>query len=172
MNFLKSRFIILILSIIHVNSFAQLEDTLKSAALQIINNSDFCTLITIDSSGFPAARIMQSLTVAEDFVIWLGTKPITQKVNHIKAHPEVSVYYTENSSTTYVNIKGKAEIITSNEMKKKYWKEGWESFYPDREKDFVLLKVSPVSMQIVSYSMGIISEKENWAADEVVFTNP
>lgn len=61
MNFLKSRFIILILSIIHVNSFAQLEDTLKSAALQIINNSDFCTLITIDSSGFQQQELCNHL---------------------------------------------------------------------------------------------------------------
>lgn len=154
---------------LYFTSFSQTEERYTNIALQIINESSFCSLITIDEDGIPAARMMQTLPVGDDFVIWLGTKPNTQKVAQIKANSKVSVYYTDANSTAYVNVQGRADIITDRLSKEKYWKQGWEAYYPDKEKDFALIKIKPEKLQIVSYTMGIVSTEENWRAKEIIF---
>lgn len=161
---------IILVSIIAFNiSKAQSKENIEGIALEIINQADFCSLVTIDNNGYPAARMMQTLPVEDDFFIWLGTKPNTQKVKQIKTNSKVSVYYTEANSTGYVNVKGKAEIINNRESKNKFWKEGWETFYPNKEKDFVLIKIKPHKLQIVSYENRIVSKEDDWRAVEIVF---
>lgn len=151
------------------HAFAQTEATPKEVALNIMNQAAFCSFTTIDDDGLPESRMMQTLRIEKDFIIWLGTKPNTQKVAQVKNNPNVSVYYTEAHSTGYVNIQGKAEIINDNEIKEKHWKEGWEAFYADKDKDFVLIRITPLKLQMVSYAHGIISEKEDWSAKEIIF---
>lgn len=167
----KSIFFIFLffLSISH-DALSQIQNAERKAALNIINQSQFCALITIDEEGIPESRMMQTLPVEEDFVIFLGTNPNTQKINQIKNNPNVSVYYTESNSTGYVNIQGKAEIINSKLLKDKYWKDGWESFYPDKEKDYILIKINPIKLQLVSYASGFVSKHSDWRAVEVDFS--
>lgn len=169
MKSIKPFSIIISLSVLFQLSFAQNTNKIREVSLSIINKSQFCSLSTINTDGYPENRMMQTLPVGQDFIIWLGTNPKTQKVAQIKNNPMVSVYYAEDSSGSYVNVQGKAEIITDIDIKNTYWKEGWEAFYPDKEKDFVLIKITPVQLQMVSYDNGLISEKDDWRAFELKF---
>lgn len=163
-----STLILAFLLLFNIGFTQQKKDT-NTIALKIINDTELCSLITLNENGFPEARMMQTLPVKNDFVIWLGTNPKTRKVQQIKDHPKVSVYYTETGSAGYVNIQGEATIINDPYSKQTHWKEGWEKFYPDKKNDFVLIKITPVKLQIVSYSNGIVSTSENWQAPETDF---
>lgn len=143
----------------------------KEIALEIINQASTCALITIDENGAPIARMMQTLPTENDFIIWLATNPKTRKAEHIKVNEKVSVYYTEPNATGYVCIQGKAELVNELEAKKVHWKEGWQTYYPNIETDMVLIKIVPESMEIVSYSKGVISTEENWGAAKILFTD-
>jgi len=144
-------------------------EKVKQVALSIMNQASTCALITVDSEGITYPRMMQTLPTEDDFVVWLATNPKTRKAAQIIENSKVSLYYIIENSDGYVSIQGKAELVNSKDAKEKYWKEGWEAFYQDKEKDMILIKIVPETMEIVSYQNGITSTEENWAAEKIVF---
>lgn len=166
-------FCILIIFLFQQISFAQTPKTedgnYKKIAIEIINQASTCALISLDEDSAPIARMMQTLPTENDFIIWLATNPKTRKAEHIKANEKVSVYYTEANSTGYVCIQGTAELVHDLETKKAHWKEGWQAYYENMETDMVLIKIIPSTMELVSYSKGVVSTEENWGATKINF---
>lgn len=140
---------------------------IKSAAIEIISSSEFCALITLDSKGHPQVRTMEVLPVEEDFTVWFGTNKNSRKVNQVKNDPRVTVYYSDPIGNGYVVLTGTAVIVDDKQEKEKHWKEDWDQFYPDREKIFVLLKVTPDRLEVVSYKHGLTGDLVTWRAPSV-----
>jgi len=145
------------------------EKELKEAAAEIIKSSGTCALISLDNEGQPRARAMDPFTPAEDFTIWLGTNAKSRKVNQIKNDPRVTVYYLADDASGYVSIYGLAELIDDKKTKEKYWKPEWEAFYPNKQSDYLLIKVTPLWLEIISESNGINGDYETWAPSVVKF---
>lgn len=139
-------------------------DSLKliNAAKEIITPSHTCALITLDDEGLSRVRMMETLPIDDDFTLWFGTNPISRKVEQIKNDARVTVYYADATSTGYVMIQGKAILVNDPIEKEKHWKEGWQSYYPNKEKDFILIKVIPESLEVVSYMHGIMGDTKTW----------
>ena len=146
-----------------------LQVTLTKVAREIMTSAKTCNLITMDQEGSPRARIMDPIAPESDFTVWMGTNPKSRKVAQIKMNPSVTLYYLDHDSSGYVLIRGKAEIIDDPIEKQNHWKEAWEPFYKDRDKDFVLIKVSPEWMEVISNTRGIIGDPTTWEAPKVLF---
>jgi len=144
---------------------------LITASKEIINAAHTCALITLDAEGKPRVRMIETLPVDDDFTLWFGTNPRSRKVEQIKNDTRVTVYYADATSTGYVMIQGKAILVNDAEEKKKHWKEGWQSYYPDKKKDFVLIKVIPESLELVSYIHGIVGDTETWEPPIIYLNN-
>ena len=126
-------------------------DSLLSLARSIIESAQNLTLITVDENGKPQARTMSPFPPEENMVIWLGTNPRSRKVQQIKNNPNVMVFYYDTKSFSYVSVTGQASIINDPENRAHYWKESWIRFYPDPEKDYTLIKVTPQRLEICSF---------------------
>jgi len=126
-------------------------DSLLILARTIVDSVDSRTFITVDENGKPQARIMSSFPPEEDWVIWLGTSPKSRKVKQIKNNPNVMVFYYDSDSHSYVSVAGQAQLTSDPDKKEHYWKKGWTRYYPDPEKDYVLIKVTPKRLEICSY---------------------
>ena len=137
-------------------------DSLIHAALDIIEATRYCALITTDSSGEIHVRTMDPFTPESEMVIWFGTNKFSRKVAEIKANPEVIIYYAHPQGSGYVVISGKAHIIDDAGEISKRWKEEWTQFYPDREKSYILIKVVPQKMEVINYPLGIGNEPRTW----------
>lgn len=142
---------------------------LMLAAKEIMISAQSCALITLDQEGRPRARAMDPFIPDNDFIIWLGTKSNSRKVRQIKNDPRVTLYYIENESASYVMIYGTAHLVDDKNEKEKRWKSEWEAFYPDNRKDYLLIKIIPDWLEVVSYTHGIISDPENWEPQKVIF---
>ena len=59
-------------------------DTVILAAHEIINETTYCGLVTVDSLGQPQIRTMNPFPVKDDFVIWFATARTSRKVREIK----------------------------------------------------------------------------------------
>ena len=140
-----------------------------SAAREIMSSATTCTLITIDEQGRPRARAMDSFLPEEDFTVWFGTNPKSRKVDQIKKDNRVTLYYLDHDSSGYVMIHGKAQIIKDQAEKEKHWKVGWEAFYPNKEDAFVLIKVAPEWMEVISNTRGIFGNKDTWEPKKINF---
>ena len=146
-----------------------LNDTLTNAAREIMSAAGTCTLITLDDEGRPRARVMDAFLPEDDFTVWFGTNPKSRKVTQIKNDSRVTLFYLDQDASGYVMIHGRAQIVDDPIEKQKWWKDGWEAFYPNREEAFVLISVSPDWMEVLSNTRNIIGDPLSWEPQKVLF---
>ncbi len=144
-------------------------EVLIAAAMEIMEASRYCALVTLDAGGHPQVRMMDPFLPGEDMVVWMGTNNKSRKVNELRHDPRVTLYYQAPEASGYLVIRGTAEIVDDPEMKNRYWKEEWESFYPDKESSFMLIKVVPKKLEIIDYTSGITGSSNTWAVPLIEF---
>ena len=165
----KWRYILFIIVLINLNIQAQETtsslntDTILFAARKIIESTKYCALITVDSTGEAHARTMEVYKPENDFIIWFGTNAKSRKIQEIQKNPKVTVYYAGIEGNGYVTVIGKAEIVSSDYEISKHWKEKWENYFTDKS-DFILIKLVPLKLEIISYSHRLNGNKETWKA--------
>ena len=147
-------------------------DDLIAAARETMSAARYCALITIDRSGRPQARTLDPFPPDENMVVWLGTNPRSRKVAAIRLNPLVTLYYFDREAQAYVTIYGIARLVNDPQSKLKWWKDEWKEFYPDRAKDYILIRVSPQKLEVVNVTKGITGHPLNWKPPLVTFRNP
>ena len=145
------------------------EDALIAAAREIMDSARYCALITLDRSGRPQARAMEPFAPEADMVVWLGTNSRSRKVQEIRKDPRVTLYYADPEGGGYVAISGTAQLVDDPKEKAARWKEGWEEFYPDRKDNYLLIAITPLRLEIISYRHGITGDTVTWRTPSVEF---
>ena len=177
MNLRKSFFIVfMILLFAPLKTFGQtielkdsLDIKLMNAARAIMTTAKTCALITLDDKDRPMVRIMDPFLPESDFTVWLGTNPESRKVNQIKKNPNVTLYYLENDGLGYVVVHGIAQLVNDEGEKEKRWKTEWNAFYPNKPNGYLLIKVSPESIEVLSNAHGIVGDPKTWQPPSVHF---
>jgi general stress protein 26 len=136
---------------------------LKVAA-QVMQAAVFCDLITVGAAGQPQSRIVQPQPPDAEFVVWVGTNPLSRKVGEIERNPAVTLSYFDRAKLRFVTVLGRASVIRDPEEKAKHWTDAWVPFYKDkfRGDDFVLLKIVPNRLEVVSAADGIVNDPKTW----------
>lgn len=130
-------------------------DTIIAAAGEIISSAPYCGLVTVDQTGQPQIRTMNPFPFKGDFVVWFATSRNSSKVEELKKEPRVCVYYADHKTPQgYVNLMGKATVIDDKELLKKMKRDYWNNI-PNWENIFVLIKIEPVSMEVINYKRGV-----------------
>ncbi len=170
-NFIFSVFFLL--SLVSYSQIKKQTDTSfgssKEVAREIMVNANTCALITVDSLNRPRVRMMGTLQPDEDFTVWFGTNPNSRKVAQIQQNPEVTLYYIEEGNSGYVMLQGTAQLVNNTKEKEIHWKDDWKPFYPNYPEDYLLIKVTPNWMEVVSYKHNIVSESKTWEPQKIVF---
>jgi general stress protein 26 len=168
----KIFFLILFTAFYESNLFAQTEinrDTILVAAREIIKETTYCGLVTIDSEGQPVVRTMNPFPVEDDLVIWFATSRSSRKVGELKNNPKVAVYFADhNTAKGYVNISGKAVVIDDKELLVKMKREYWEGI-PNWQDIFVLIKIVPERLEVINYKHGLNNDPKTFKAPSVDF---
>ncbi len=162
-------FIFLIVLLIPFRSFSQnieAADTsdfkLIIAAREIMTAAGTCALITLDEKGRPRVRAMDPFMPESDFTVWFGTNSKSRKVNQIKKDPRATIYYLDSDASGYVMIHGLAQLVDDPTEKERRWKDEWEAFYPNKKEDYLLIKVTPIWIEVSSAPRGIIGDTITW----------
>jgi len=140
-----------------------------NAAKEIMKASGNCALITLDGDGRPRVRAMDPFPPTDQMEVWFGSNPHSRKIAQIKNDPRVSMYYMDRDSSGYVMIHGHAKIIDDIESKEIHWKEKWEDFYPDYPNDYILIKVVPEWLELISTRLGILGDPKTWEPPVIKF---
>jgi len=144
-------------------------DTLLIAAHDIISQTTYCGLVTIDGSGQPQTRTMNPFPVSDDFVVWFATSRTSTKVKELKNNPKVSVYFSDHGKAIgYVNLTGKATVIDDKELLVKMKREYWNGI-PNWQDIFVLIRIEPKSLQVINYKYGVNNDPQTFKAPVVEF---
>lgn len=145
------------------------KDALISAAREIMINARYCALITNDSAGGTHARTMDPFPPEADMTVWFGTNPRSRKVREIRRHPRVTLYYFVREDQAYVALTGTARLVNDPKEKANRFKDDWKAFYPDRARDYLLIKVTPEKLEVVSVKKGIVGDARTWQTPTVFF---
>lgn len=144
-------------------------DTVLTAANEIIKETVYCALVTIDSTGQPDIRTMNPFPPSGDWITWFATSRNSDKVREIRYNPKVCVYYADHSTAKgYVNITGTAEVIDDKALliqkKRAYWDNipGWQD-------NFVLIKIVPKCIEVINYKHGLNNDPRTFKAPSVLF---
>lgn len=147
------------------------KDTLLAVARDIMDAARYCGLITTDATGITRVRTMDPFSPESDMTIWMGTNRETRKVKEIEGDPRVTLYYAAPDASGYVSISGTASLVDEEEEKAARWKPEWEAFYQDRASEYLLVRVTPLRLEVIDYSRGIVGGSETWEPPTVFFTN-
>ncbi len=147
-------------------------DQLVAAAREIMTATRYCALITTDAHGRTNARAMDAFAPDDNLVVWFGTNPASRKVAEIRRNPRVTLYYFDRENQAYVTLHGVARVVNDPQEKVRHWKEDWKDFYPDRQKDYVLIEVRPLRLEVVNTKTGIVGNSRTWNPPSVTFTAP
>lgn len=142
----------------------QREAVLK-AARDVIAAARYATLATIDDlGGYPYTRIVDPFDPEADFTIWIGTNVETRKLQQIARNPRVSLLYFDAPRQHYVAITGSATIVRDPAEKARRFKPEWKGFYENggAGDDYVLIRVSPMRLEIVAESLGMRNDPVTW----------
>ncbi len=144
-------------------------DTLLLAARDIINQTTYCGLVTIDSTGQPQVRTMNPFPANDDLVVWFATSRSSRKVRELKNNPKVAVYFSNhNTAIGYVNISGKAEVIDDKDLLKKMKRDYWEGI-PNWQDIFVLIKIIPERLEVINYKYNLNNDPKTFKAPSINF---
>jgi len=167
--------LLLVLSLIPFNGFSQEKTQKKLSDIDLINvakeimtATGTCALITLDKEGRPRVRAMDPFIPENDLTVWFGTNANSRKIDQIKKDPRVTLYYLDSDSSGYVMIHGIAQIINDIKEKENRWKDKWKDFYPNK-KNYLLIKVSPIWMEVISESRNIVGDTITWQPPKVLF---
>jgi len=137
-------------------------------AWDVVAGSPLVTLITLDASGHPQARILESIPPDSGRMdVWMGTNVNSAKVTEIRSDPRATLFYQKSGG--YVTLRGQARIVDDPAEKERRWRPHWEAFYPDPEAMYVLIHFVPDDGEIVSFSDNLEGDSLTWAAPEFSF---
>lgn len=139
-------------------------DTVIAAASDIIQKAHYCTFITIGEDGQPQARIVDPIAPDASFTIWFATNPLTRKVNQVRRNPKVTLLCFDASTSSYVTVLGRGDLVTDAIEKQRHWKTDWAGIYPKgaANDEFMLIRITPARVEIVSESRGMIGDAKTW----------
>jgi general stress protein 26 len=144
-------------------------DTMLVAAREIMKETSYCGLVTIDSTGQPQIRTMNPFPLGDEFVIWFATSRSSRKVREIRQNPKVCVYYADYvNAKGYVNIAGTAVVLDDKELLNKMKRAYWESI-PDWQNKFVLIKIIPKTIEVINYKHGLNNDPTTFKAPVLVY---
>jgi general stress protein 26 len=135
-----------------------------AAARAIMQEARYCTLVTLGPDGQPQARIVDPFVPDSDLTVWIATNALTRKVEEIRRNPRVTLLYFSATTFEYVTVIGTAVLDADSLHKAGRWKSEWAGMYKDQNRgdDYLLLRVRPSRLEVVSARRGMRSDPKNW----------
>jgi general stress protein 26 len=137
-------------------------ETALEVARNLMGSVEFCFLITLDTSGNPQARVMQPLSLEDDFRVWMATSPVTRKFQEIRRDRRATLAYIDKKGD-YVTLAGEVFIREDKEVRDRLWKDEMKAFWPDGpDRGFILLEFIPSRIEVLSFEKDVSGEPKGW----------
>lgn len=147
--------------------FNQEEQKIIKTSKKIIKETYFATVITVDNTGQPRARVMEPFEPTENFIIWLATNPKSRKVSQIKQNNAMTLHYFDKANLGYVSLMGTAFLVDDETIKASKFKDGWDKFYKNQKEDYLLIKFVPKTLELISIPNNFTGDEVTWKPHQV-----
>jgi general stress protein 26 len=150
----------------------------SARALMVVDS--MATFATVDGDGQPRLRTVKAFLVPVDtadpasrVTVWVMTRRNTRKLDQLRAHPEVTLYFNDDLAARYATVMGRAVIHTdpADPRIAPFLTPGWKAFYwPGFPADFVMIEIRP---RWVEYTgPGFPARESDWRPQAAVLEAP
>lgn len=154
------------------------DSTILSAARALMIADSNVAVVTVDSTGQPRVRTtkafvspVDSADAAKGVTVWIMTRLTTRKVDQMRRHPQVTLYFNSDDRIEYATIMGTATIHRdpNHPQARKFYEDGYkEFFWPDFPNDFVMIEVKPLWLEYLGPK--IAGHPNTWRPQAVVLS--
>lgn len=147
------------------------------SARALMRSDSNMALVTVDRAGQPRIRTVRAFLDDPDperpergMTVWVMTRLSTRKIEQIRHHPEVTLYFNNDDRVSYATLMGIATVHTDPDhpgAKRHYDEEYARFFWPDFPRDFVMIEVQPTWLEYMG--PGLWNDRETWRPQAVVF---
>jgi hypothetical protein len=143
---------------------------IERAARELIAGAAYGTLITLGLDGHPQAPHGRQLP-PNDFTVWIGTNPRTRKVAEIRRDPRVTLHCSDpkRQATSPHRTRPPGQRLHGEGSP---LETGMGGLLPDRNRDYLLVEVRPLRLEVVSPSQGITGDSLTWRPPTVDLRPP
>lgn len=150
------------------------EATIMAAARAIIEEDFIATLITVDANGVPRARSIGVWAPDNDFVLWMGTRRTSRKVEQIRANPNATLHFAQDdaagnfANAYYASFMGTASVhvddatVQLRAPEERYRRHQWPNF----PHDYAAIRFETKWLEVTGH--GITGDRANWQPQAVV----
>ena len=134
-------------------------------------------LVSVDADGQPRVRTVKAFLdpvdparPASGVTVWVMTRLTTRKVDQIRRHPQVTLYFNDDARESYATVMGVATVHTDPQhpgARRHYDEDYARFFWPDFPRDFVMLEIRPRWLEYVG--PGIANDARSWRPQAVTF---
>lgn len=111
---------------------------------ELIEKANTCLFITKLTTIPLASRPMSTLKVDENGIIWFFSKIDSDKNMHIKQDDRVQLFYAHASSSEYLSLYGRADIVTDRRVIDDLWNPVAKIWFDGKDDPTItVLKVTP-----------------------------
>lgn len=149
---------------------------LKAARALMLADSNVA-VVTVDANGQPRVRTTKAFVSpvvagnpAKGVTVWIMTRLGTRKVEQMRKHPQVTLYFNSDDRVEYATIMGTAIIHRDpeNPEAKRFYQDGYsEFFWPDFPRDFIMIEVRPRWLEYLGPT--VHGHPQTWRPQAVVF---
>lgn len=152
------------------------DSAILSAARALMIADSNVAVVTVDSIGQPRIRTTKAFVSpvdaadpAKGMTVWIMTRLATRKVDQMRRHPQVTLYFNNDERTEYATLMGIATIHRdpNHPQAKAFYENGYkEFFWPDFPNDFVMIEVRPLWVEYLGPT--IAAHSDTWRPQAVV----
>jgi general stress protein 26 len=139
-----------------LNLASDQQAVLDSARALMLTDPDMA-LVTMDSAGQPRVRTVRAFLDDPEpgrpergMTVWIMTRLSTRKIEQIRRHPKVTLYFDDDSRVSYGTLMGMATVHTdpSHPGARRHYDEEYAAFFwPDFPRDLVMIEVLPMWLE-------------------------
>jgi general stress protein 26 len=135
-------------------------DALVALANEIMEEAEFCFLMTSGEAGEINARLMQPYPPEAGLVVHFGASRDSRKARELQHNPRATVAYQLPVAGAYVTLLGRATVETGSALSRQYWRESFDAFWPDgpEANDYAILRFVPERVEIMHIGAGVAPE--------------
>lgn len=129
----------------------------KDAVLEMMTSAEAVYLATSNGEA-PRIRALVNLRRPDrypdrsrfcaeaGFTSYFSTSRASGKVRDVLSNPQVSVYYSDPVGTRGIELRGRAELVDDEAIRRRLWQDEWRIYWRDGcdDPDYVILRLTPV----------------------------
>lgn len=99
-------------------------------SLELVNSCKIAMVGSNGEDGFPNIKAMTKIETEGLNKIWFSTNTSSKRVAQFKLNPKACVYFADLDRWTGLMLVGNMEVLEDLEIKKRFWSDGCEKYYP------------------------------------------